>query len=89
MIEWTTFIGASYKQRVRCLRQLQLPSVSSSRSDPMEEEACFWQDRLLSDAGRRNHENMLYTRGGGQNLNRLLVPCVASCKVRKNAESFY
>ena len=30
----------------------------------MEEEACFWQTRLLSDAGRRNHENMLYLLRG-------------------------
>jgi len=27
--EWTTFIGNSYKQRVRCLRQLQPPSVAA------------------------------------------------------------
>lgn len=47
----------------------------------VEEEVCFWHERILSVAGRRRHENQLYTRGGG-GAGGLLIPSVASCKLR-------
>ena len=85
--EWTTFIGSTYLQRMRHLQPDKLPAAAGGEAlAEVEAEACFWHARVLSDAGRRRHENILYTRSGigskRTGRDRVLMPCVASCKLR-------
>ena len=87
--EWTTFIGNTYLQRMRHLQPDKLSTAAREEGlaeRAVEAEACFWHARVLSDAGRRRHENILYTRSGiaskRTGRDRVLMPCVASCKLR-------
>ncbi len=83
--EWTTFIGNSYLERVRHLSP-QSAAAAGGEIHSVETEACFWHGRILSDAGRRRHGNILYLRSGPTSKltgrDRVLCPCVASCKLR-------